>query len=67
MTRITNTRIEERFGATRITKEWTSASCSGKEAFDTPQMASHVARKRRIKSQHYRCRCCGRYHIRAVT
>lgn len=47
------------------------ASCRGKEAFSSPQLAKKVARRRqrkgrergRMTSEPYHCRFCGSFHI----
>lgn len=41
-----------------------AAMCEGKEAFETPQMAHRVAKRRReFCVEPYRCRFCGLFHI----
>lgn len=42
-----------------------TATCSGKEAFDTPELASRVLhrKKRHGKIVVYRCRHCRKWHI----
>lgn len=63
MTRISNSRISALFRAGPISATWAAAACTGKEAFDTPQLAAKVAAKRKRNGDHYRCRICGKYHI----
>lgn len=54
-----------------------AASCSGKERYQTPQMAHRVARRRNsskgwrgMLERHlapYRCKSCGHFHIGGQT
>lgn len=58
-----NRRISDKFAPRGISSEWIAAGCYGKQAFDTPQMATRVVRRGKIKFDHYRCKCCGKYHL----
>ena len=42
-----------------------AGKCTGKEGFETPQLAQKVARKHKMAAQHYRCVYCGKFHIGA--
>lgn len=63
MSRKSNQRLSDRVCSQAMVDEWVQSSCAGKEAFDTPQMASKVCRRRNIPSEHYRCLICGKFHI----
>lgn len=63
MARQTNRRAGDVYGESPILEEWAAAACMGKQAFDSAQLAHHVAAKRRVPSGHYRCRVCGKYHV----
>lgn len=58
-----NLRVDEMFGDTPIARAWETASCVGKVAFDSPQMAARVAAKHKVPGDHYRCRVCGLWHV----
>lgn len=58
-----NRRISDKFAPGGIASEWALAGCAGKRSFDTPQLASHVARRGKIRFEFYRCKCCGKYHL----
>lgn len=63
MARQTTRRAEVLHGAGAVLEEWRVSACTGKQAFDSAQLAHHVAAKRRVPSGHYRCRVCGKYHV----
>lgn len=66
MARETTRRIGDILEPGRIVEEWALSACEGKQVFESAQMAHHVAKKRRQKSQHYRCKCCGKYHVATI-
>lgn len=50
----------------KLTSNKVAAMCAGKEAFDTPQIAHEVVKKRLrrgIKVEAYRCHVCARWHL----
>ena len=63
MTRQNNIRIHDQFGDSPLAREFVVSACDGKVAFETPQMAASVAKRRRQPGTHYRCKSCGKYHI----